>query len=411
MRGRTVVATFSLTLLGAGCSTGDGAPTVTNSPAGSAGTTQAVWPSGSTCRERLDRLLALPATARERLDPAASPFAREVQEAAGASELEVDLPIPPASGRADEAACVLQIALGQPEPGAPPTVIGTRIVQSSYRREGRRRVNPEHEELRELSRDLESRKGRPRILATGDPGIDLIGLLAETVLEGIDEVQRRMARGEVEAALANTPRHLETVLWEPYTYPASEVLAARGMPVRVTLSEATEPDRWQAAGVLREERTFQVAQRRHRKDKDLLEGDETAVTSEAEVLAWQQRPMRPKLSAVAALLLQGQPAPEPAAGPRPLLPPEAQRRLQPAGLRLLTPEGPMTATLMPDGKVAVPLAATGRSGVVTLIDGEGRRSYGIVESRDAAAGRAIVRVGAARPREALKGAGAAAPMR
>ena len=128
---------------------------------------------------------------------------------------------------------------------APRRLVAQRVVRSTYRRGSQRTTNPEYQALRRTTRELEDEDAAgDTILATGDPGLDLIGLAAGSILGGIDLFRRGQAERQAEEALAATPPTVENVAWEPYTYEATTVEAARAGRLRVALVDRGQHRSW-----------------------------------------------------------------------------------------------------------------------------------------------------------------------
>jgi hypothetical protein len=129
--------------------------------------------------------------------------------------LVADLPMP-VIGQLDAAGprCLLLLERAGTAAAAPRRPLAHEMVRSTYGRGTRRISNPEHAALKEAMREVEEDDG-PRILATGDPATDLVGLIAGSVLSGMDLFARRRQENELRAALAATPAAHEERTWEP----------------------------------------------------------------------------------------------------------------------------------------------------------------------------------------------------
>lgn len=268
------------------------------------------WPMHGSCRDMLRALAGLDEGRRRRLRPEASPHAVAVVEAGSAlspslagAAFRADLPIPAtAQLGVGTAACLLVLERGGTARAAPRRPINHETVRSTYRKSTRRLASEERRELRDAIRELERDDG-PKILATGDPTVDLIGLLAGSVLDGIDLFQRRYQEQQLREELAATPATSEEAVWEPYTYGVTTFEVAREGLFRAALVDWRAGRSWTVDWPVRERRTFRVAKGRHSKDRDLLEGHGGGVASEADLDAWESGGLRPALSEVAAVLV------------------------------------------------------------------------------------------------------------
>ena len=233
------------------------------------------WPAGPDCRATLAAVAALPPTARGRLEPTAAPLAVTVLDGgavlpadAALAALQWDLPV--ATDGRDDAPCLVLVDRTATARAAARQLLAHDVVRSTYRRGSRSIANPEHAELRRSLRELDDEDG-VEVLATGDPGLDLIGLLAGGVLDGIDRFQRGSAEKQTRAALAATPASLEQVVWEPYTYEVTTVEAARSGILRAALVDRRLGLAWPVERPMRETHRFGVAAGQNVKDRQLLE--------------------------------------------------------------------------------------------------------------------------------------------
>ena len=113
----------------------------------------------------------------------------------------MDLPVPLGDGRG--VPCLLLVERTPTSRTAPRQPLAHTIVQSTYRRGNQRIANPKHEELRRTIRALDEKDDD--IIATGDPTIDLIGIVAGGILNGIGSIWRGRAEAEARAELADDP--------------------------------------------------------------------------------------------------------------------------------------------------------------------------------------------------------------
>jgi hypothetical protein len=271
------------------------------------------WPRAGSCAGTAQAVLGLAAEERERLDPAGSPLALAVvdhgmllEEPTALRHVTLDLPLPVAAGPAALGAypCVLLVERSPSVRAAPRRTVGHEIVRSAYRRGLDRTPNPERAALQRRVRELDRRDDGLGIMPTGDPGIDLIGLLAGGVLDAVGGIGRAREREEARAALADTPASLATPLWEPYTYEVSSVEAQRAGWLRAALLDGVEGRAWPLRRDVQEAVIFRVASGRHAKDRALLEGQGGAAATAGDVLAWESGGLRPVTSQVLALLAE-----------------------------------------------------------------------------------------------------------
>ena len=260
------------------------------------------WPGQGRCHAVLADLTAMPATRRQLLLPEASPVALAVVDrgaalprTAAATSLVLDLPIPLTDDLIGGASCLLMLDRTATARVGQRRVLAHELVRSSYRRGTRRVPNAERAALERAVRNAE-RERAPEILATGDPGIDLVGLVAGGVLGGIDLFRRAGESERLRQQLATMPEAFEEPIWEPYTYDVTTIEAARAGPLRAALVDHGLGRSWSIDLDLRETRTFRVASGRNAKDRDLLDGHDGTVAVMADVTVWEEGGLRPPAS-------------------------------------------------------------------------------------------------------------------
>lgn len=263
------------------------------------------WPAMTDCRALLAAITALPEESRQRLDPTVAPVAVTVVDqgqpllpADAAGALTMDLPVSLAGGR--EPPCLLLVERTPTSRTAPRQPLAHTIVQSTYRRGNQRIANPKHAELRRTIRALDEQDDD--IIATGDPTIDLIGIVAGGILNGVGSIWRSRAEAEARAELAATPASLAETVWEPYTYQVTTLEAERTGVLRAALVDRRLGHSWPLEQTVRERHRFNVATGRVPKDRGLLEGRAAELVTSADVTVWEQGGLQPSISWLAAAL-------------------------------------------------------------------------------------------------------------
>ena len=264
------------------------------------------WPVRPGCRAILGGVVGLPEAARRRLAPEAAPLALRVLDggqplpaAAVGEAVRRDLPIPVDAG--GDAPCLLLVERSVTARAGPRRRLAHEVVRSTYRRGSRSVENPEHAELRRAMRELEDEDGVD-VLSTGDPGLDLIGLLVGGVLDGIDQFRRGRATDQARDKLAAMPARLEEPVWEPYTYEVTQIEAARRGILRAALVDRGVGRAWVIERPTQETRRFDVATGRSAKDRQLLEGPGGAAATTADIAVWEQVGLQPSLAGLLELL-------------------------------------------------------------------------------------------------------------
>ncbi|MGD9508691.1 MAG: hypothetical protein AB7I59_04240 [Geminicoccaceae bacterium] len=259
------------------------------------------WPAEAGCRDLATALAAIPVPERPRLDRSASPLGITIRAADGADtpvDPVGDLPLPPDDGLRR---CALLVEIGRSTRTSPRRIVAHERIRSVYRSSASGRVNPEHRRLQAELRQIE-RGGGAEILATGDPGLDLIGLLAGSVLNGISATLDAQRIRTLRERLAATPARLEEAAWEPYSFEVSTVEAARAGKVRAVLLDRATGDVFPFEETVAETRRFRVAQGRRARDRGLLEGGGDGLVDSEVVAVWEQAGVRPGVVALLAAL-------------------------------------------------------------------------------------------------------------
>ena len=259
------------------------------------------WPGVGDCRALAAALVAMSPAERARLDPATAPLGVTLRAADGAFSVADGLADPPLPADDGRRRCALLIEVQPGVRAAPRRILGHERVRSAYRTSAAGRPNPEYRRLQEQLRDLE-RADAPGVLATGDPGLDLIGLVAGSVLDGITAAVDQHQADALRRRLADTPARLDEVDWEPYSFEVTTLEAARAGGVRAFLVDRRTGDVFALEDSLRETRRFRVAQGRRARDRGLLEGGGDGLVDPADVAAWEQSGVRPGLISLLAAL-------------------------------------------------------------------------------------------------------------
>ncbi|MFO1048022.1 MAG: hypothetical protein U1E52_09015 [Geminicoccaceae bacterium] len=255
------------------------------------------WPATGNCRALASELSALENGVSVRLDAATAPLGLTVRSPSAAG-LVRDLPLPSEDGARR---CALLVEIGASVRAAPRRVLGHERVRSTYRVGGAGRTNPEYQRLQRELREAESGSA-PAILATGDPGLDLIGLVAGGILGGAAAIVDGRRSADLRRRLASTPPRLDDVAWEPYSFEVTTLEAARRGPVQARLLDRGTGTVWSVEDTILETGRFRVAAGRRARDRGLLEGGGDGLRDAEEVAAWEQSGVQPSLSSLLAAL-------------------------------------------------------------------------------------------------------------
>lgn len=260
------------------------------------------WPGQGRCHDVLAELAVMAPSRRQLLLPEASPVALAVVDrgttlprSAAATGLVLDLPIPLTDDLLGGAPCLVMLDRTASARAGQRRVLAHELVRSSYRRGTRHLPNAERTALERAARQAERDRG-PEIMATGDPGIDLLGLVAGGIIGGIDLFRRAGESERLRQQIAATPDSIEEPVWEPYTYDVTTIEAARTGPLRAALVDHGLGRSWTLDLTVRETRTFRVASNRNPKDRDLLDGHDGTLAVAADVTVWEEGGLRPAAS-------------------------------------------------------------------------------------------------------------------
>lgn len=254
------------------------------------GAVAGTWPVGADCAQTLARLAAAAEQGELPAEPAGAPVALlEPAGARGAEHLRLDLALPRL--RPDSASPLLiePDAAGPPcrlalaiEPGpAERRVVRRETVWSERAGPVERRPNPEYEAARrELARLAEELDREDRAQAhdlkglsvTGNPLIDVLGVVGGLVLGGIGSAARDRELAEAQARVQAIPRTLEETRLEPYELVVEETMLVRRATVEATLVERAG-GRWAARLPLERVDRLRVAPRLHPRDRSRLARD------------------------------------------------------------------------------------------------------------------------------------------
>lgn len=171
----------------------------------------------------------------------------------------------------------------------------------------RRRTNPAWIELeRELAAAKRAARDEgPRILRTGEPTVDLFGLMASAVLEVMGSVSGPEARiAELEQRLRETPQTLDEEVTTPVPLVVDRYRVEKTADLPLVLFEPATGRAWRTAQKLQETRTFALLPADAPSDLRLPERDDLIFVSDrAAIDSFARQPPRVHLAELMPTLL------------------------------------------------------------------------------------------------------------
>lgn len=208
----------------------------------------------------------------------------------------------------DDADCLLVVDRVRPV-GAGVRPLGVATVEAERVRERRRRTNPARRELEERLRELRRQASDAdggRILRTGEPTVDLVGLVAGAVLEAVgslagpeDEI------AAIEERLAEIPRFVDEDVVERVPLTVERYEAVRRGSVRLALVHVRLGRTWRTEADVVERRRFAVLPPRSPSDLRLpTEPELVFVRDRTAIEDWRGGAPRPSLADLAEQLAE-----------------------------------------------------------------------------------------------------------
>ncbi|WGF87310.1 hypothetical protein [Marinivivus vitaminiproducens] len=223
---------------------------------------------------------------------------------------------------------------------------------------------------------------RVHVMRTGDPGLDLIGLVVggaiATVVRSSEDRAYEDARAELEAM----PETIDQARYAGYSYVETVVEARKTTTWSATLTDQRTGERWQGDLDWQAWQRFTLGDGVHALDRD-HPGGEGLGTLDA-IAAWERSTVPPPIAAIDAVLLPAMAsAGESGASGAPSVP---------LLLRVEGAAGEAFGFYVQPNIVATRSAALGRSGVPTVRDASGQAMPGLLLRADARHGLALLQV-------------------
>ena len=307
------------------------------------------------------------------------------------------------------------------EPGTPCLLLVDRLRVAGgslrelgrERREGRRPVgsrrvaNPEYtrleRELAAVKRGEGQDRRTERILATGDPTLDLVGMVAETLIAGGRALFGAGRASELEDALAATPPYLERPVYRRYRYELVRLAGERRASARVALLDRERGRGWATELPVSERRRFALARDRDPEDDTPLPPGIGELVEPAALEAWRREPPAVPASVLLDRLALAVEGPDQPMTPEALLTAWRETPADPAPAASTAPRESPSVVVLRRGEEAVGFGFyvtpetiltldrfLGRSVLVPVEASPGLVTYGVVEARDPERGLVLV---------------------
>ena len=185
-------------------------------------------------------------------------------------------------------------------------------VRSQYENGVRSERNPDYDlaQLRVRQAERELKDDGPDILQVGDPMLDLFGLLVGGVVSGFSHGAGERELDDAITKLASTPRSRDRALYRPYEFERITVIAGKEATIPVALLDRANGRVWRAELRQRERREVVILEGLDPRDRD-YDKHSAATLTRNDFERWQREPPQLQLSAIAAALREGDPAPAP----------------------------------------------------------------------------------------------------
>ena len=246
------------------------------------------WPTATSCPILINAILDQHERGQLPTSPEGAPLAILVDPLQNAT-IRQDIPLPVFSG-ADEtsARCLMQI--GGPIDGIDldRRVLRQAKIHSSYPSKTRKAPNPEYEnlKLRARSRD-EDDEDSFDLLMTGDPMLDLIGLVAGGIYYGYTSLTATKDGFDLDRAMEETPSTIDVPVLSPYSYDLTELETSRRSRVTVSLIDRQTDEHWVSEIKLWERKRFALSDDRHPEDPTRQHDAKATLVTSTELADWE----------------------------------------------------------------------------------------------------------------------------
>ena len=392
------------------------------------------WPTAKSCPSLLQDVLAMVENNELPDRMQAAPLAI-LPMGLDAEAIGSDFPLP-VIGRseADAYPCLL-LAQRVSEPVTETRrVLRSAKLRSTFPKGTRRTVNPERRKLEKaLSAARWRREDNDEIASTGDPTLDLVGLVVGGVIDGVASFWKKDEIAELEAQLDEAPAFIEEPVLTPYSYKLTELDISRVTGLEVTIYDTERQLAWTNDVIHREVLEVALSDDRHPDDPTIQHSRSRRLMTSTELDAWEHRVPVPSAGEIVRLATDAVRNPPaiidmarlltapiqvaaadiaPAAGADPAAPSRQPRVLASDRRAVVTSEEePKTRTLrsataaelvrigkegssvafhLSSEQLIAPLDGLSTSSLVQLQYPDGEQALGLVEKRDDERGIALV---------------------
>jgi len=306
----------------------------------------------------------------------------------------------------DASRCLIRVGRAELMPSPPRRVISERTLRSSFVSGTKRAPNPDYVEQEEDAEDGTPSLGR--FLKTGDPTVDLIGVLAEGVVAGLGAF-----RTDDDAA-DSPPKTVDVDRLVPYSYSLSELEAGRAARLPIALHDRLLDASHSTTVELNETKLFALTDDRHPNDPQLRHDPASQLITSVQLERWEAGIPQVRASTLidhlrhavlgepgSRLRIAERPADpwsvEPAAGydgQRRHAPPASAGWATPMAvddaIRLVDDDSGATGFYVDPQHLIVPAGALPATSLVPLSYPDGKLVYGLLHSKNPQSGLALV---------------------
>lgn len=198
-------------------------------------------------------------------------------------DLDVDRPVHISATSIERPGrCLIKLGDREVMSPQPRRVLSNRSLRSSYPAGTKRAPNPDYVEAKQKTGDEGFTLGP--FLKTGDPTVDLIGVLTEGVVAGFNA----FSAADDEPAAASSPKTIQVDRLVPYSYKLSELEARRSGRLSIALHDRTLGS-WHPITIdLEEQKLIALSDDRHPNDEHVQHDPHGTLMTSVQLDRWEK---------------------------------------------------------------------------------------------------------------------------